>query len=235
MAETSTSLIIGFILTTFIALWFLFKASRNKKIILGIIIWMLIVSVLGLSKFYGNTDAFPPRFFFLLGPGLLFVLIIFLNRHVRKVISSFNLKWLTLLHIIRIPVEYFLYFIYLEGLIPELMTFNGYNFDILSGITAPIIYYLVFVKKWVGNKGLLFWNIICLGLLINILTIAFLSAQTPLQKLAFYQPNIGVTYFPFVWLPAVIVPIVLLSHLSSIRQLLILLKRKQTNDNQNSC
>ena len=100
------------------------------------------------------------------------------------------------------------------------MTFEGYNYDILSGITAPIIYYLAFVKKRIGKRGLLIWNIACLGLLLNILTIAVLSAQTPLQQLAFDQPNIGVTYFPFVWLPTVIVPIVLYAHLASIRQLL---------------
>ena len=82
------------------------------------------------------------------------------------------------------------------------------------------MYYAVFVKRWIGKKGLLIWNFICLGLLINILIIAVLSAQTPIQQLAFDQPNIGVTYFPFVWLPAVIVPIVLYAHLVSIRILL---------------
>ena len=105
-------------------------------------------------------------------------------------------------------------------LIPDLMTFEGYNFDIFSGISAPVVYYAVFTKKWVGKNGLLLWNILCLGLLINILTIAVLSAQTPIQMLAFDQPNIAVTHFPFVWLPAVIVPIVLYAHLVSIRQLL---------------
>ncbi|HVF96549.1 MAG TPA: hypothetical protein VM871_04480, partial [Flavisolibacter sp.] len=37
---------------------------------------------------------------------------------------------------------------------------------------------------------------------------------------AFDQPNIAVLYFPFIWLPSFIVPVVLLSHLVCIRQLL---------------
>jgi hypothetical protein len=37
---------------------------------------------------------------------------------------------------------------------------------------------------------------------------------------AFDQPNIAVLYFPFNWLPSCIVPLVLLSHLAAIRQLL---------------
>tara|TARA_R110002096_G_scaffold209585_1_gene396758 strand:- start:1620 stop:1829 length:210 start_codon:yes stop_codon:yes gene_type:complete len=60
------------------------------------------------------------------------------------------------------------------------------------------------------------------------LTIAALSAQTPFQQLAFDQPNIGVTYFPFVWIPAVIVPIILFSHLVSIRQLILRKKATKT-------
>ncbi|MFN5557707.1 MAG: hypothetical protein ACK48F_15940, partial [Chryseotalea sp.] len=108
---------------------------------------------------------------------------------------------------------------YLAGLIPDLMTFEGYNFDIISGITAPIIYFLYFVKGKISKSIVLFWNFVCLGLLANILTIALFSAKTPFQQFAFEQPNIGVTYFPFVWLPAVIVPIVLFSHIASIQQL----------------
>jgi hypothetical protein len=107
------------------------------------------------------------------------------------------------------------------GLIPELMTFEGYNFDILSGISAIVVYYLVFVRQKAGNKLLLFWNIACLLLLVNIVGIAILAAKTPFQQLAFDQPNIGVTYFPFVILPAIIVPIVLISHIAAIRQRLL--------------
>jgi len=55
---------------------------------------------------------------------------------------------------------------------------------------------------------------------VNVLTIAAFSATTPFQQFGFDQPNIGVGYFPFVLLPAIIVPIVLISHLAAIRQLL---------------
>ena len=123
-----------------------------------------------------------------------------------------------------------LFYVYLDGLIPVLMTFQGYNFDIVSGITAPLVYYLVFIKKSISNKGLLAWNFIGLALLINILAIAVLSAPTPFQKLAFEQPNLGVMYFPFVWLPAVIVPIVLFSHLMAIKKLMISNGKKSGTD-----
>ena len=97
----------------------------------------------------------------------------------------------------------------------------GENIDILAGITAPIIYYLVFVRKSVGRIGLLVWNIFGLASLFNIVTIAVLSAPFPIQRLALDQPNIAVLYFPFNWLPSVIVTIVLFSHLAAIRKLLV--------------
>jgi hypothetical protein len=67
----------------------------------------------------------------------------------------------------------------------------------------------------------LLWNLVCLGLLLNIILNAVLSAPVPFQKFAFDQPNIAVLYFPFVWLPSCVVPLVLLSHLAAIRKLYI--------------
>lgn len=220
MADSSIATLIGFFTTTVLALWFFYNSYSNRKLSIGIILWMILTAILGVLGFYGKQNTLPPRFIFLLAPGLAFVLLLFFNKHTRLITDRFDLKTLTILHIIRIPVEIVLYSVYLDGLIPNLMTFDGYNFDIISGITAPLIYYLVFVKNWLGKTSLLIWNIVCLILLINILTIAILSAQTPFQQLAFEQPNIGVTYFPFVWLPAVIVPIVFFAHMTSIRRLL---------------
>ena len=225
MAELSVQTSVLFILTTILTLWFFYQTTKSRKVLLGILLWAVIVGVLGFLGFYRVEDAVPPRFIFLLGPGLLFVILLFLNKKGRQFSDTLSLRTLTILHIVRIPVEIVLLFVFLEGFIPGIMTFEGYNYDIISGLTAPIIYYMVFVKKWVGRNGLLIWNFMCLGLLINILTIAVLSAQTPFQRLAFDQPNIGVTYFPFVWLPTVIVPIVFYSHLASIRQLLYLKKK----------
>lgn len=222
MENVSTGVIVVFVLTTITTLWMFYKAfDKNKKLVFGILLWAIFVGMLGLSGFYQQSDAMPPRIVFLLGPGILFVLLLFFSKKGKEFIDSLNIKWLTILHTIRIPVEIVLYYVFLSGLIPVYMTFEGYNLDIISGITAPIAYYLVFVKKLASKKFLILWNFLCLGLLINILVIAVLSAQTPVQKLAFDQPNIGVAFFPFVWLPSIIVPIVLLSHLASIRQLLV--------------
>jgi hypothetical protein len=220
MENISNFVLAGFILTTLATVGLFYKATKSKFALLFICLWMGVTAILGSIGFYRVFDAFPPRFVFLLPLGLLFVIVFSFTTKGKKFMQNTDNKWLTLLHIVRIPVEIVLYYVFLAGLIPDLMTFEGYNFDIISGISAPIIFYFYFVNRILSKRLLLLWNFACLGLLTNILTIALLSAKTPFQQLAFHQPNIGVTYFPFVWLPAVIVPIVLFSHLTSIFQLL---------------
>jgi hypothetical protein len=55
--------------------------------------------------------------------------------------------------------------------------------------------------------------------LANIVITAVLSAPTPFQVLSFEQANMGVFKFPLTLLPGLIVPLVLLSHLLSIKKL----------------
>jgi len=99
------------------------------------------------------------------------------------------------------------------------MTFEGRNFDLLSGLSAPLVWYFGFAKGSLNKGLLLVWNVVCLGLLFNIVTITVLSVATKLEPFAFDGSRIAMVYFPFLLLPACIVPIVLLSHLAAIRQL----------------
>lgn len=133
--------------------------------------------------------------------------------------QQLQLEPLVLLHTVRIPVELVLHALFIAALMPRIMTYEGLNLDIFSGITAPIIYYFGYVKHRLSSTMLITWNLVCLGLLINIVAIAILSAPLPFQQLAFDQPNIGVFYFPFVWLPGFIVPIVLLAHIVSLQRI----------------
>lgn len=203
-------------------LFFSLSAASSKKIIIVSFIWLAIQGAVGYLEFYLNTDTVPPRFPLLLGPPLVGIILLFSTTKGRVFIDSLNLKHLTWLHMVRIPVEFTLYWLFIGKLVPELMTFEGRNFDILSGLSAPVIAYLYFTKKSIGKTVLIVWNLLCLGLLINIVTHAILSAPLPFQQLAFDQPNRGVLYFPYVWLPAFIVPVVLFSHLVALRKLLTL-------------
>ncbi len=212
---------ISFVATTLLTIWLFFRATNHAKPTLIILFsWSIVQSLIALSGLYLDTSAIPPRILLSLLPVFILIALLFNTKKGKKFINSLSLEKLTLLHIIRVPVEIVLYWLFLSKAIPELMTFTGRNFDILAGITAPITYYFVFVKKTMNHKILLAWNIICLLLLINIVINAILASPVPFQQFAFEQPNIAILYFPYNLLPSVVVPLVLFSHLVAIRKLL---------------
>ena len=218
---------IVFLLTTLLSVWFLVSAARKagesstpyRILVFLVPLWMLLTGYLATTDFYRYSEAVPPRVVaFGVLPSVFVIAIYFVA--FRGFIASLPLTTLTIVHVVRIPVELVLLWLFQNGQVPILMTFEGWNFDILSGMTAPIIYWIAFRSERANRVLLVIWNLATLGLLINIVTIAVLSFRTPLQQLAFDQPNVGVTYLPFIWLPAIIVPIVLFAHLAALYQLL---------------
>lgn len=212
------SLVFG--VTVLITLVVFYKAANySKPVLITLSCWILLQTALSLIGFY-TTASTPPRLPLLILPPLIGILILFNTKKGKYWIDSLNIKTLTLLHTIRIAVELVLFWLCIHKAVPALITFEGRNFDILSGISAPFIYYFGFVKKALSMRVIITWNFVCLGLLLNVVTYALLSAPTLFQQFAFDQPNIAIGYFPFVLLPAFLVPLVLFSHLASIRQLL---------------
>jgi hypothetical protein len=210
---------IVFTLTTFLAV-FLFSRATSKTLVPKIIVgWLLLQSVISLTGFYTDTRSLPPRFLLLVLPPFLTILALFLTKKGRAFIDSLDTGRLTLLHIVRIPVELVLFWLSVAGTVPKLITFEGDNFDIIAGVTAPLVYYFGYVRPKLSRATLIGWNMVCLALLLNVVVHAILSVDTPFQRFAFDQPNIAVMYFPFVWLPCGIVPLVLFSHLATLRKL----------------
>jgi len=214
----NSSILIGF--ATICSVWFFYRATGQSKIFLTIsLAWIAVQAAISISGFYINTNSAPPRFGLLIVPPVVGMILWLSTSKSRMVIDQSDIRWLTLLHTVRMPVEAALYLLSLDKLIPSLMTFEGMNFDILAGLSAPVIFYLVFIRK-ASTRILLLWNIISLVLLLNIVIIAVLSLPTSFQQFAFDQPNIALLYFPMTLLPAVIVPLVLASHIIVIRQLI---------------
>lgn len=222
------SLVFG--LTTSLAVWLFYRATRQSRITLFVLlIWMALQTVLGLTGFYQQTNSVPPRFSVLVVPPLLLIISLLFIPRGRQFIDDLRLDRLTLLHVVRIPVEVVLFWLFVGKAVPQIMTFEGRNFDVLSGITAPTVYYFGFVNRKLFPTILLVWNLVCLGLLINIVLTAALAVPSPFQQIAFEQSNVAILHFPFVWLPSVIVPIVLLAHLAALRQLMRKLLRSNTS------
>ncbi|NOT48801.1 MAG: hypothetical protein HOP17_13760 [Acidobacteria bacterium] len=216
-----------FMVTTFVTVGIFLFGVRSirpnsfwQKLLLFLTPFCLLFQFIAASDgFYLNTGSFPPRLFlFGLAPSLLVIVLVFLFAR-DNVLTPFSLTILTVIHIIRIPVELTLAWLADAGVVPNIMTFHGNNLDILSGLTAPIALYFAFRPSAAGRYILIFWNLAALALLFNIVIIALLSLPSPMQRIAFEQPNIAILYFPYIWLPTAIVPIVLFSHLAVLYKL----------------
>lgn len=218
MEHSPLYLNLALILTTLLAVLIFYKSvQKSKKILSLILVWMAIQFAIALTGFYANTNVLPPRFLFAIGPPLIVILLLFVTPFGRKRLDDIDPKFSILIHVVRIPVEIVLFLVFLHKGIPKIMTFEGNNLDIIAGITAPLLYYVSFVRQKLNFRLLLGWNLISLGLLANIVSIAILSTPYPFQRFGFEQPNVAIFHFPFVWLPSVIVPIILLSQLVGIR------------------
>ncbi len=208
-------------LTTMLTVYLFFKASHNSVITILILLgWLILQGIVTLTGFYAFTKSTPPRFILLGLPALITIILFFVFPKGRKYIDSLDPGTLTLLHTVRVAVELVLFCLYINKTIPQLMTFEGRNFDIVSGLTAPLVYYFGFVNKRLSTSAMLIWNVTCIGLLINVVVNAILSVPFSFQQFGFEQPNIAVLYFPFTWLPCCVVPLVLFAHLATIRHLL---------------
>lgn len=207
-----------FILTVMLALFLLWKESSSKVTVIVAGVWLIIQAVLSYAGVYVNTSLWIA---FAILPPLIFIILLLATNAGNKFIRRLRLRTLHLLHIVRIPVELCLYWLSLDKAVPELMTFTGDNFDIITGITVPMIYITCFQRRAVRSVNVLFaWNIIGLVMLGNAAVNNFLSVPTSFQHLAHDQPNIAVLYFPFIWLPSFIMMVLLFSHLVMIKRLM---------------
>ena len=204
---------VSFICITCLSVISIYLATgKNKRIFLLFFCWLIISGTMSYSGLLRDTHSLPPRFLLIIIPAIIIVAIAY------KLVDPerLNLSWLIGLHILRLPVELILFGLYIKDLVPYIMTFGGWNYDILSGVSA--IFVLLFYRYQLLNRQLLgLWNWLGICLLAIIVSTAILAAPTPIQQLAFDQPNRAVLIFPFTWLPAVVVPIVLLSHILSLK------------------
>jgi hypothetical protein len=107
------------------------------------------------------------------------------------------------------------------------MTFEGRNFDIITGVTAVLLTTrlssLVLLNK-LPRFAIILWNMMGLALLINFVAIAFLSMPTPFRYFMNEPANTIVTEFPISLLPAFLVPLAYMLHILSVRKAFIKIK-----------
>lgn len=210
-----------FLLVTYAALLLLWRASGRSRALLATTAgWIIIQSAVAVTGFYTVTDTVPPRFILLVGPPAAVIAMIFFTVRVKKILNGFNNEVITYIHSTRIGAEIVLFLLAEVHFVPKLLTWEGSNFDLLTGLTAPLIGYFGLRKNYLSKSFLLSWNIAGMVLLVNVAYLGIFSAPSPFQRFSFDQPNQLPLYFPFILLPAFLVPLMMFAHLTVIRSIL---------------
>ena len=154
----------------------------------------------------------PPPIFLLLVPATVTTILLARSRAVDRVGTG----WLIGYQSFRVLVEIFLWWGHRDGVVPGQITWEGRNFDVLTGVSAPLMGWLAVHGK---APALLLhsWNLAGLALLINVVTVAALSMPTPFQR--FHPANVFIVEPPFVWLPLFLVQSALFGHVALLRRI----------------
>lgn len=193
------------------------KKGAFSKIVITLLTWTIFISGASISGVLSDFAKFPPRVVIVLLAPMIGLLSVLFSNPTREVLMNIPAKSLVSLQIFRVFVEILLWMSFLQNLLPVQMTFEGRNFDVLSGLTAPFAAYFL-----ANNRiGLVVWNILSLALLANILAVAVLSMPTPFRYFINEPSNTIVTTFPFIWLPGLLVPLAYGLSFLSLRQVAI--------------
>ena len=202
------------------SLWQTRDASQVAPGALGLFasLWLALPSVVGALGVLSNFEEMPPRILFMFPVVLIAALAFAFSRWGTALIEHFSLAALIGFHTFRVLPETMLLLAYRDGLAPIQLTIEGRNWDIVSAVTALIIF-MIYRRTTPPRWLAIVWSILSIGLLINILTVAILSVPTPFRAFHNEPANTFVATFPFILLPTVFVAAAIAGHLLVIRKL----------------
>jgi hypothetical protein len=183
-----------------------------------LIAWLILLGILSTRGFFSNFSALPPRLSFALLIPLPVVLLFIRSRAGKRLLQQIQPQWLFYLQSFRILVEIAIWLLVRNGSLPEQMSFEGRNFDLLTGLFAFPVGYYCFVKKSWPPVAAVLYNIGGLILLVNVIVISMLSMPTPLRMFHNQPDSSLLAKFPFIYLPGVLVPFAYTLHILSLRQ-----------------
>jgi hypothetical protein len=187
---------------------------------MGVVAWLGFSAALALSGVLSRWDVRPPPMAVIFLGTISLGIGIGVSNFGRRLSRGLPLVALVLAQGFRFPLEIVMHQAALEGVMPVQMSYSGYNFDIVTGISAIAIAALLARGK--APRWLLFaWSAYGLSCLVVIAVVA-LAAMPLIHAFgtAPEQLNTWVAYFPFVWLPASLVTLAITGHIVVLRKLL---------------
>jgi len=193
------------------------RLRRTALAALGITLWLVIAAALALSGLLARFDLRPPPMALWFAVTLLLPLVLVLSSFGRRMADALPLAALVGFQAFRLPLELVMHRAATDGIMPVVMSYSGYNFDIVSGITALVLG-IALVRGSVPRAVVLAWNTLGLVLLAVIGAVAF-SASPIFLAFGPENVNLWVTRFPYSWM-TIMVASALFGHVLVFRKLL---------------
>jgi hypothetical protein len=188
--------------------------------------WFLFLAMSSVSGVY--LDETAPRFLLFAVPSLLAVALLFAARWLKAAVEAMPSWWIPALQTLRVGGGSSLFAAWAIGLAPWGLALPAGVGDILVGLSAALVAAALVAQVRGARAVAVVWNVLGLLDILHTLFHAVASAPGP-QRLFFEEPaNRIPAVFPFVYLPGFIVPLTLLLHFLSLRQLLAAPRHLQT-------
>jgi hypothetical protein len=196
------------------------QRETKRAVLLSVIAacaWMASTGLIAASGILREWERIPPPFFLLVVAILTLSFAMTFSHFGTRIARAIPVWALVLAQAFRVPLELAMHGMSERGVMPVQMSYEGLNFDIVTGMTAIVVGLLAATER-VGRGVIAAWNGLGLVLLINVVTVAILSTPR-FRYFGDEHLNVWVTYPPFVWLPAVMVVAALVGHLLIFRAL----------------
>jgi hypothetical protein len=196
-----------------------FKHTIKAPIVLGL--WILYVYLISSAGLLLSFELPPNVFIFFFIPTILSITFFIRKYKNHPLMEAMPKSWTIYFQSFRIFVELIIWRTYLAGIFPVSMSFEGYNYEILVGLSAPIAAYLIFERKFLPEFTAIIWNFVGLIVLGIIIGIALTSAYFPhLWGASSSLLKIEFGMFPYTLLAGFLAPMAIFMHILSLSQLL---------------
>ena len=195
-------------------------AARWRRTILaaaGVALWLAAMAAAALSGLLGRFDVRPPPMVIWFASMVVMTLALAWSPFGRRFADKLPFVALIGFQAFRLPLELIMHRAAIAGIMPDVMTYTGYNFDIVTGATAlPLALYAW--RRPVPRWLIVLWNVTGQILLFVVAGVA-LAASPIFRAFGDDQLNVWVTEFPYVWI-AVMVAAALFGHVVTLRKLI---------------
>lgn len=168
---------------------------------------------------FGPENQDPYRLLYAIAPAILVWGGFVVFRSFHEIMDHVPLQWILLVQMFRIGVEVYLFYLFRWGLMPRAITWEGQNFDVIVGMSAPLLAVMYYFLGYRARWTLFAWNAVGILTVVNAARIGLLATPSPFYHPEFEPMNRAIQFFPYIWLPVFLVPFAITSHVVALKKI----------------